>query len=545
MEGFAEHFVNRTGFNQLFLVLPAMGILLTVLFWKLIKVQNERRGMTAILYSISRQSSMVSKHKLFTQIVSSIFTVGFGGSAGLEAPIASTGSSIGSNIARIFNFTYKERTLLLACGAAAGISAVFNAPIAGVVFALEILLIDMPIPVVIPLLISSSTAAFLSRYFNLGQPFVLITDSWNTNHLIFYLLFSLLAALFSVYCIRIYFLTNAIFSKISNVFLKAICGGVLLGLLIFLFPPLYGEGYKSVQQLLHSHAYELQRNIVFINADVPWTVVLIALALAFLKTLATSFTVFGGGNGGMFGSSLFTGAMLGFVFSRAINLSGIANLNEINFTVIGMATLLSGVLHAPLTAIFLIAEITGGYALFVPLMMASSLSFLVTRYFEPFSVYTRQLAEKGDLINLNKDKQAISQMKLSDIIEQDFIKINDKAKLSDLVKAISISKRNIFPVVDHENYLHGIIVLDDVKKIMFDQKSYNKVSVRDLMHSPPVILDINDGMADVLEKFEEHNAWNFPVTDKGKYLGFISKSRIFSYYRQMLIDNSDVPMHGD
>jgi CIC family chloride channel protein len=541
-----EHAIEFIAFEKEFqfmiLIFPTFGILLTVLFWKAMKVKSERRGMTAILYSISRKSSYVEKHKLFSQMISSLFTVGLGGSAGLEAPIATTGSAIGSNIARWLKFTYKERTLLLACGAAAGISAVFNAPIAGVVFALEILLVDMPIPVVIPLLISSATAAVISRYIYLGQPFVLITDSWNSDHLFYYLFFACGAALLSVYCIRIYFFTDRLFLKLDNRFFKVFIGGLLLGLFIFLFPPLYGEGYKSVVSLLHNQSELLLKNNFLFTTDSAWQLILFMLCLAFVKTIATALTVSAGGNGGMFGSSLFTGAMFGFLFARTINVLGLAELNEINFTVIGMAALLSGILHAPLTAIFLIAEITGGYALFVPLMIVSSLTFLMTRYLEPFSVYTRQLALGGDLISLNKDKLVLAKMQLRNYLETDFILIKDDAYLADLIDAISKSKRNIFPVVDQSGVFLGIILLDNLKSVMFNQNMYHKVPVMDLMTAPPVILDVNDSMTDVLAKFEEYNAWNLPVTENEKYKGFVSKSKIFTHYRQYLIKDADVPM---
>lgn len=539
-----EYIAFERNFSFMVLIFPTVGILLTVLFWKLIRVKSERRGMTSILYSISRKSSFVEKHKLFSQMVSSIFTVGFGGSAGLEAPIASTGSAIGSNIARRLKFTYKERTLLLACGAAAGLSAVFNAPIAGVVFALEILLVDMPLPVVIPVLISSATAALISRFIYLGQPFVLITDSWNSNHILYYLLLAFIAAAMSVYCIRIYFYVDTQFAKTKNPYFKIATGGLFLGLLIFFFPPLYGEGYISVEYLLHSQSSALLKNNFFLDASNIWSVVAFALALAFLKTLATSLTVGAGGNGGMFGSSLFTGAMLGFAFARTINMTGITQLNEVNFTVIGMAAMLTGIIHAPLTAIFLIAEITGGYALFVPLMIVTSITYLITHYFEPYSVYTKQLADKGELVTLNKDKLVLGKMHLRNYIEKDFVAVSDHSTLGNLVEAIAQSKRNIFPVVDDNEMLVGIIILDNVKDVMFNRKLYDTVFTRELMTAPQAIIDIDDNMTDVLEKFDEFNAWNFPVTENDKYVGFISKSKVFTHYRQFLIKDAEIPMQN-
>ncbi|MBK7571201.1 MAG: chloride channel protein [Bacteroidetes bacterium] len=527
--------------HYLLFVFPTLGILLTVFYTQVFRNGDLGRGVTNIIFAISRKSSYVEKDKLYSQMLSSILTVGFGGSAGLEAPIAATGSAIGSNTARWLHFNLKERTLLLACGTAAGISAIFNAPIAGVIFAFEILLVNMPMPVIVPLLIASASSALLSKLIYSGQPFVLITNSWSSDHLGYYVLFGFIAALLSVYAIRIYFFIGDLFYGKKQVYLKAIIGGLFLGALIFLFPPLYGEGYDSVLNLLHKESTALISDSAFIPNAGAWTVVVFAIALMLLKVVATSLTVGAGGNGGMFGSSLFTGAMCGYAFSHSVNLLGLAHLDEVNFTVIGMAAMMSGIIHSPLTAIFLIAEITGGYALFVPLMVVVSIAYLVSRYFEPFSVYTKKLALKGDLITTDKDKLVLAKMNLQDYLETDFIPVNENDTLADLIHAIENSKRNIFPVVNKENKLVGEILLDNVRHVMFSKELYDKTFIKDLMITPAAIVDVNDSMEKVLKLFDETNLWNLPVTNKGKYVGFVSKSKIFTQYRHHLIKDAVVP----
>jgi CIC family chloride channel protein len=527
--------------HYLLFVFPTLGILLTVFYTQVFRNGDLGRGVTNIIFAISRKSSYVEKDKLYSQMLSSILTVGFGGSAGLEAPIAATGSAIGSNTARWLHFNLKERTLLLACGTAAGISAIFNAPIAGVIFAFEILLVNMPMPVIVPLLIASASSALLSKLIYSGQPFVLITNSWSSDHLGYYVLFGIIAALLSVYAIRIYFFIGDLFYGKKQVYLKAIIGGLFLGALIFLFPPLYGEGYDSVLNLLHKESTALISDSAFIPNAGAWTVVVFAIALMLLKVVATSLTVGAGGNGGMFGSSLFTGAMCGYAFSHSVNLLGLAHLDEVNFTVIGMAAMMSGIIHSPLTAIFLIAEITGGYALFVPLMVVVSIAYLVSRYFEPFSVYTKKLALKGDLITTDKDKLVLAKMKLEDYLETDFIPVNENDTLAELIHAIENSKRNIFPVVNEENKLVGEILLDNVRHVMFSKELYDKTFIKDLMITPAAIVDVNDTMEKVLKLFDETNLWNLPVTNKDKYVGFVSKSKIFTQYRHHLIKDAVVP----
>ncbi len=371
------------------LVIPTAGLVLCVVFTRYWLNGDLGRGLPSLLRTIRERDSVVETHKLYSQVLTSILTMGAGGSAGMEAPIASTGAAFGSKVAQLLRFDKGTRTLLLACGSAAGISAIFNAPIAGAIFALEVLLVNVAIPQVVPVLISSASAAFLSSLIYKGQPFVLITDSWRASALPWYIGLAFFGALVSAYGIRMYFLVGDGLKGIGRVYPRALLGGLLLGLLILFFPPLLGEGYVAVEHLLNGRAAELAEHAPLSLHLGRWNLEALVLGLMLLKVSATSLTVHAGGNGGMFGSSLFTGAMTGFAFAHGVNLLGLAELNEVNFTVAGMAAVLSGTIHIPLTAIFLIAEITGGYALFVPLMLVASLSYVVSRSLVPHSVYTR------------------------------------------------------------------------------------------------------------------------------------------------------------
>lgn len=390
---FTTGFANRVLFTgehaYLVLFIPCMGILCSVLYTHIFLNGDLGRGLPNLLRDVNEHGSVVPRHKIWSQVITSIFTMGTGGSAGLEAPLAITGAAIGSNAARWLRFGHVERTLLLASGAAAGVAAIFNAPIAGTIFALEVLLVSNAMTLVVPVLIASATATLLSSLIYFGQPFVLITDSWNAAALPFYVVLAFLGAGFSVYVIRMYHWINGIFARFERPYPKAIVGSLVLGALIFLFPPLFGEGYDSVRLLLAGDAGALALYAPLQLHLGIWNIVLLAAALLLMKVVAAALTVGSGGNGGMFGPSLFIGAMLGFAFSHAVNLTGITQLNEVNFTVVGMAAMLSGTIHVPLTAIFLIAEITGGYALFVPLMVVSSLSFLVSKYLHHESIYGR------------------------------------------------------------------------------------------------------------------------------------------------------------
>jgi len=531
--------LENPSFNFLLFVFPLIGILLTVFYVQRFRNGKIGRGVGSILISIAKRSSNIERDKTYSHLISSALTIGFGGSAGLEAPIVVTGAAIGSNTARDLKMNYRERTLMLACGVAAGISAIFNSPIAGVLFAVEVILYEFTIPAFIPILISSATASVFSILLYKEKLFFLITKGWNMNAIPFYIVLGILMGLISVYVTRTAIRTEKLFKSKKKPYQKAIIGGVILGLMIFLLPPLYGEGYYTIENLLAGKYQMLLDNSIFTGlTDNPWFIVLIGAIIVLVKIIATSVTIGAGGNGGIFAPSLFIGAITGFVFAHAVNLLGIIQLTEANFIVAAMAGALSGVVHAPLTGIFLIAEITGGYALFVPLMIVSSLSFLIARYFEPYSIYARKLVEKG-LHNKDRDKIVLNRIKLKSILETDFVSVLPFDTLGQLVEKIEHSKRNIFPVLDEDGHLHGIVLLDNIREVMFQHKQYDKILVKDLMSQPPCILDVNEEMHDVMKKFDSYNSWNLPVTEGNKYIGFVSKSTIFTKYRSLLIKQSE------
>lgn len=517
-----------------FIYLPLIGIIVTVIITKLLFKGKLEKGLGSILFSISRKSSRIEKEKTYAHIITSGITVGLGGSAGLEAPIVITGAAIGSNIARLLNLGYKERTLLLACGAASGIAAVFNSPIAGVIFALEVLLTEISIPVFIPLLISTATSIIVSKLLYKGQLFFLITNDWYYHAIPFYVLLGIICGLISVYMTRVTLKVEGLFNKRKSTYKKALLGGLILGILIFIFPPLFGEGYDSVKTILAgSYSSLLNFSLFEPLKDNPWIILLVVSIIIMLKVFATSLTLGSGGNGGIFAPSLFTGALTGFGLSFFVNTSGINNLNIGNFTVVGMAGILSGVVHAPLTAIFLIAEITGGYVLFVPLMIVSALSYFISKYFEPHSIYTKKLAQRGHLLTHDKDHNILSHLKLDELIETDFIPLKSFGTVKSMVDAFNVSNKYVYPVVDNENNLLGVIYLENVKHLLFDQGLHH-VNIIDITDTAFISIDCHEPMDSAMKKFEETKLWSIPVTDGTRYIGFISRANIFSYYRRML-----------
>jgi len=525
--------------NYLYLSYPLIGILLTVLLSKYILKEKLGHGITDILYSISKKSSIVKRTKTFSRMLTSALTVGFGGSVGLEAPIVVTGSAIGSNIGRLVHLNYKQRTLLIGCGSAGAISAIFNSPIAGVIFSIEVILSEITINSFIPLLIASVCGALVSLTL-LGDDVLFsftLTDTFHASETPFYIFLGIFTGLVSLYFTRV---TNQVESILHNVkgdINKALIGGIGLGFLIFILPPLYGEGYDTIKLLLNGQHQQIFNNSMFfgeINSAVFF--ILFTAAVILVKPTATALTIGSGGSGGIFAPSLFIGGITGFLFAYLINLMGLTDpISTSNFTLVGMSGVLSGVLHAPLTAIFLIAEITSGYTLFVPLMLVSAISYSTISYFEKYSIYTKPLIEKGDLIYHDKDRQVLSLIDLKKIVETDLLTINPKAHLGELVNLVRHSKRNIFPVVDDNKVLLGIITLDDIREIMFDTESRKSIIVETLMHKPPTFVSSKESMQAVMIKFEKTGAWNLPVIDEGKYVGFVSKSRIFNAYRKKLI----------
>lgn len=526
--------------NYLYLLYPLAGILLALLYLRIFHYKLLfDKGLSSIIYAISHKASRIELHKTYSHLITSALTVGFGGSAGLEAPIAITGSAIGSNTAKNLWMSRQDRTLLLAGGAAAGISAVFNSPIAGVIFSFEVLLSQLSIPAFVPILIASASGAVISKMFGEQHLFFLTTNDWSVSAVPFYIILGMLCGAVSAYMIRTTVKVEGFFHRRKNLWHKAIVGAIALGLMLFVFPPLYGEGYSVINQLMSgNYASLLDRSLFFRYQSNETFIIIFAIAIILIKVIAASVTIGAGGNGGIFGPSLFTGALLGFVFAHVINRFNAIQLNEANFIAVAMCGLISGVLHAPLTGIFLIAEITGGYVLFVPLMIVSSLSYFTTRYFEPNSIYYKVLAERGLMIK-DKDQELLNQLNLSSLIEKDFSLLRPEQTLRELVLVVAASKRNLFPVVNNDGALEGIITLDDIRSIMFERDKYDKVTVRDLMNAPPATAYHDETVIDVIKKFEEHHIWNIPVTENNQYIGFISKSGLLNRYREQLINKTE------
>ena len=526
----------------LFLIYPAVGIILATLFVKYIVRDNISEGVTRVLYAMSRRNSRIARHNCWTSIVGGATTIGFGGSVGPEAPIVLTGAAIGSNIGRLARLNYKHTTLLLCCGAAAALSAVFKAPITGVVFVLEILMLDITVASIIPLLISTVTATTLMFFLNGFEPvFNLdVKYAFQLRNLPYYALLGLICGLMSYYFTQINGRIAARFARIRGMYRKWIVGGLLIGTLIFLFPPLYGEGYESVVDLMHGNVDALFNNSLFFRyRSISWVVMLYLLATLFLKVVAMSATNGAGGVGGSFAPSLFVGAFTGATMVYMLNALLGLELPIIPFTLVGMAGVMSGVMKAPLTSIFLIAELTSGYALFVPLMLVSALSFAVGYYLEPYSIYTKKLSQSGELLTHNKDRSVLVFLDLKSLVETDFHPITMNTTLGDVVKLISSVRRNIFPVVSRDGTLLGVVQLDDLRADMFDTGKYG-TTIDNYMIPPPEQIYPNEQIGSVLKAFEESKAWMLPVvTKENKYVGFISKSRILAAYREQLIAISE------
>ena len=528
--------------SLLFFIYPFIGIWLTSLFVKYFVHEDISHGVTKVLYAISRRNSMIKPHNNYSSMIASTITIGFGGSVGTEATIVLTGASIGSNLARFFRMNYKVMTLMIGCGAAGAIAGIFKAPIAGIVFTLEVLMLDLTMGSLIPLMISA-ISSYVLVYFLMGDGIVLdfaVHEHFALANVPYYIILGVFCGFLSVYFIRMNIRIEHFVTKIKNPFRRVLVGGALLGLLIYIFPPLYGEGYTSLQDLLTDNADNILNNTYFFSLkDSAFMVFLYVVGLVFVKVIATALTNGCGGVGGVFAPCLFTGGVGGFLIANLINLSGVVTVPVSYFVLAGMAGVMSGVMNSPLTAMFLIAEITGGYSLLVPLMLTSVVAHLTGGGMEPHSIYARRLAMKGDLITHNKDKAVLTLMKLDKVIETDLKTVSVEATLGDLVKVVSRSSRNIFPVIDSKGELLGIVLLDDIRKIMFNQDLYETTYVRDYMTTPPTVVDVMDPMDVVMKKFEETSAWNLPVIQDEKYIGFVSKAKIFNTYRRVLQHFSD------
>ncbi|PIB37329.1 chloride channel protein [Reichenbachiella sp. 5M10] len=543
------HFIQHTlaeykdnsGFDFLYMIYPIIGIFLTVLVSKYILKVKTGHGITQILFYISRRSSIVKRTMTYTRMITSAITVGFGGSVGLEAPIVVTGSAIGSNLGRLTHLNYKKRTLLIACGASGAIAAIFNSPIAGVIFAIEVILTDVTINKFIPILISSVVGSLVS-YTLLGRELMFsfkLSNAFHPEHVHYYILLGVACGIISVHFTRLTYLVENAIEKVKNDLNRALLGGIGLALIILAFPPIYGEGYDIILQLLSGNDKAIFDNsLIYGQSDKTLIVIGLLFAILIIKPIASALTIGAGGSGGIFAPSLFMGGIGGYMFARTINYIFPVTIDTSHFTLVGMCGVMSGVLHAPLTAIFLIAEITGGYGLFVPLMLVSAISFTTISYFEPYSLYTKPLIEKGDYVQYDKDKQVLSQMNMRKLIESDLLSIKFDETLEDLIKLVKKSKRNIFPVLNYEGGLEGIVTLDDIRDRMFDSEKRKEIIIKQVMQLPPAEVGPDDSMEEVMNKFEITQAWNLPVIENGKYLGFLSKSRIFNAYRTRLISQN-------
>jgi len=534
--------ISRDAGSYLYFIYPITGMFLTLLFVRYIVKDNIGHGISRILYSISKKKSYLKGHNTWTSIVASTITIAFGGSVGAEAPIVLTGSAIGSALGRFFRMNYRQITLLIGCGAAGAISGIFKAPVAGIVFTLEILMLDLTMSSIVPLLISSVTAATVA-YFLMGDRVLFtfdITESFMIKNIPWYIVLGLTSGFISLYFSRMTLFLESRFEKIRNDYIKLAMGGILLGFLIFLFPAFFGEGYDTILALLAGKADSVFAPSIFGFFDDNFiSIALFMVCMLLLKVLATSSTNGAGGVGGIFAPTLFMGGVNGYLVAIVLNKFVGLNLPDNRFVLVGMAGMMAGVMHAPLTAIFLIAEITGGYGLLIPLIITSTVSYITIKGFEKHSIYHVQLARRGELITHDKDKAVLTFMDWTKDIETDLQKVKSGDTLGDLVKIISRSKRNIFPVVDEFNILEGVVSLDDVREIMFHTDLYDTTFIRDIMTIPPSYLDRKENITTVMETFRTTGAWNLPVLDKGCYVGFISKARIYSTYRELLIQFSE------
>ncbi len=535
--------ISIKSFNLLYLILPFIGILITYLYVKYLVKDNIGHGISRILQSISKSNSIIKAHNMYTSLIASTLTVSLGGSVGLEAPIVLTGSAIGSNLGRYLRLDYKTITLLVGCGAAGAIAGIFKAPIAAVIFALEVLMLDLTMASLIPLLISSASGAILA-YFFMGNgvlfSFSVTAHPFTLANLPFYALLGLLCGLVSIYFTKANQSIEKQFQRMPNGFVRMIAGGSITSLLVFLFPPLFGEGYETLTNLLDGNGMKVLDGSIFSAMGNNYFLLLVFLILILIfKVVAMSATTSGGGVGGVFAPSLFMGGITGFFLSKAVNFFTNGRLPENNFALAGMAGVMAAVMHAPLTAIFLIAEITGGYQFFVPLMITSVVAYLTIVPFEPHSIYTKRLAETGELITHDKDKAVLSRLSIEKLIEKNFLTTSPDVTLGEFVKTVAKSQRNVFPVIDADNNFLGVIFINDIRHIIFEHDQYDSVYIQNLMYMPDTLIDKYATMEDVAQKFAETSHYNLPVLDDGKYVGFVSRANVFSAYRKLVKDFSN------
>jgi CIC family chloride channel protein len=542
VELFVRSWVTDGNTNFAYLILPLIGIALTTFYVKRILKDDIGHGVSKVLRSISVGKGIINRSKTYSSMIASSLTVGFGGSVGLEAPVVMTGSALGSNLGQFLRLDYRSLVLLIGCGATGAVAGIFKAPIAGVIFTLEVLMLDLTMASLVPLLVSAVTAALLANFL-MGSSVIFsfdISSEFTLGNFPYYIVLGLFAGAVSIYFTKGSLFIERHLRKWTNVWQKVLVGGLVVSALIYFFPPLFGEGFLYLTDIIQGNGDALANHSFFYDyVDQTYLFLLFLLLILFFKVIAMSFTTASGGVGGIFAPSLFMGGVIGFFLARLLNTAFGLSLPEGNFALAGMAGMMGGVMHAPLTAIFLIAEITGGYKLFVPLMITATLAYWLNKYFQPHSIYTQQLAERGELMTHDKDKAALSLLDIHDLIETNFLTLPEKGTLKDVVEAITHSSRNLFPVVDVEGRYLGRVLLDEVRTIMFKPELYDKTRIVDIMHRPEIEIQIQDSMRSVAKKFRLSDHYNIVVLDNGKYVGFLSRANVFSEYRKILKDLSE------
>ncbi|MBQ1611554.1 MAG: chloride channel protein [Muribaculaceae bacterium] len=526
--------------NWAYLVFPILGILVASLYVRYLVRDNISHGVTRVLYAIALKKSRLKKHNMYASVVASSITIGCGGSVGAEAPIVFTGASIGSNLGQLFRLSPQLLMMLVGCGAAAGIAGIFKAPIAGVLFTVEVLMLDLTAGSAVPLILASVAGATVAYAFTGYQVefFFSQSEPFFTSRIPFVIMLGIFCGFVSLYFTKIADLMEGWFRRMKHPQLKFVVGAAILSLLIFIFPPLYGEGYGAINTLLAGDVQSIFDNSLFYaDRANPYAALLFIGMIMLMKVVATTSTNGAGGVGGTFAPSLYVGCMAGFFFAYLFNTLGVIDgaLSTKNFALMGMAGVMAGVMHAPLMAIFLTAEMTGGYELFLPLLIVSAISYFTCRIFSPYSIYTKRLAKRGELLTHEKDHTVLTLLKMDSVIETDFIKVSPEMCLKEVVDVISQSKRNLFPVTDEAGKLLGVVQLDDIRNIMFRPDLYRRMYVNRFMSSPPAKIVVGTPMEQVMKTFDDTRAWNLPVVDEeGHYVGFVSKSKIFNSYRQVL-----------
>ena len=524
--------------NILFFIYPALGILVTVLFVKYVVRHNISHGVTRVLYAISQNKSRLKRHNMYSSMIASSITIGFGGSVGAEGPIVYTGAAIGSTIGQMFRMSPRVLMIMVGCGAAAGIAGIFKAPIAGMLFTIEVLMVDLTSVSIMPLLISSITGAVVAYVFTGydAEFYFLQSEVFVTSRIPYVVLLGVFCGLVSLYFTRVMNMMENFFGRMKNIWLKMLIGCGILSCLIFLFPPLYGEGYGAIISLLSGNtAAIMDGSLFYSDRETVWVISVFIGMIILTKVIATSSTTGAGGVGGTFAPSLFVGCMAGFFFAYTINAAFGMDLSVKNFALLGMAGVMSGVMHAPLMGLFLTAELTGGFELFLPLLIVAALSYGTIKMFEPYSIYTMRLAREGKLLTHHKDRAVLTLLKMGNVIETDFVSVRPDMNLKEMVGAISRSTRNLFPVVSGEGRLLGVVLLDEIRNIMFRPDLYKRMHVNQFMSIPPACVKVGQSMEEVMKAFDDTAAWNLPVIDAdGCYVGFVSKSKIFNSYRRVL-----------